>query len=588
MNLEYIVENQLFLVCHLMTADQFVGFCKDRGIQTSLDHLEQLEKQGLIYPIARIRKPKIKIKVEYSDDRSQYTVLEILQEDELWVGEIIEEFSHFQFEHGYSKEWLDNGYIWDPRDVPFQKWDSFYDISKGYKELFIESYYSLFQCYSLHIWQSQNTSTIGYEWLDGYNKDDFVNLFQNLKNIAEKSISSTKLSDFWKHVELTSNICQIISNRYYPRTQTDQRTIQVLSVGNDEDWWYKYQQQWSIQSFVKDQNTDIAILRELHSRIRHSAQYTDPLEAWYELVNFVSVEQKKKLKGKALLAQTFYQMEMMLRFLIEELSGEKLPLPNEDPSWKRENFYGEGVIENSLKYLELLTNRYHLNPKPKLILVVEGHGEYKHIPRLAKDLFGIDFSKASIEMYNLMGITNFEGDKKDKAKGGALLKFIDSYHSRQTIVFVILDNEGNVQQIKNKLTLTQSTLNPERKITTDSNIHIWNKDIESDNFSHKQIADALSKLAKSPNLFTEKDVTISFSKNKNLEQLFSLKKGSGWNKIELLGILFDSIKNSGDKTTIGNYPIVKVIEKVIRLANLNHQPITQRSYQKNQKSGYLG
>jgi hypothetical protein len=292
------------------------------------------------------------------------------------------------------------------------------------------------------------------------------------------------------------------------------------------------------------------------------------------------VDQKKKLKGKALFAQTLYSMEHMLRLFYEELTGNKLLSPDESPSWKKfcwddvpgndsrklleylqthhdidwaksaeisksddgkvicivkdensaeimldekkekatlkisdgrthdlevkkennkqniyDNFFGGGVTQNELQNLEFLTNQYHLNPRPKLILVVEGNGESEQFPRLAKELFGYSFPQVGIEVVNIQGVGNFTGKQKTD-KYGALERFIDDYHNRQTVVFVVLDDEGRVSKIKDELLKAHSKYYPNRMVTKEEYIHVWDKkNIEFDNFSHDEIARAMTKLS---------------------------------------------------------------------------------------------
>ena len=52
-NLKYVIENEFFIICPFLPTDYFIQYCKDRGIQTSRKQLEQFEKLGIFYPIAR-------------------------------------------------------------------------------------------------------------------------------------------------------------------------------------------------------------------------------------------------------------------------------------------------------------------------------------------------------------------------------------------------------------------------------------------------------------------------------------------------------------------------------------------------------
>ena len=65
-------------------------------------------------------------------------------------------------------------------------------------------------------------------------------------------------------------------------------------------------------------------VERLQRIIAGHAKHVDPLEKWYELVGFVAVSQKKKLEDDALLAQSLYSMEHMLRLFYEDLTGNRL------------------------------------------------------------------------------------------------------------------------------------------------------------------------------------------------------------------------------------------------------------------------
>ncbi|MBR9683039.1 hypothetical protein GOV03_00690 [Candidatus Woesearchaeota archaeon] len=51
-NLKYLIENECFITCQPLSTDRFVSYCKELGIHTSKEHLEQFEKLGIFYPIA--------------------------------------------------------------------------------------------------------------------------------------------------------------------------------------------------------------------------------------------------------------------------------------------------------------------------------------------------------------------------------------------------------------------------------------------------------------------------------------------------------------------------------------------------------
>src|SRR4030042_6211454 len=125
-SLQKLIEKEYFICCSLLTTDQFISYCKNRSIDTSRQQLEQFEKLGIFFPIARVKKPKLKIKIEYFENRTRCKDLGVLEDGEKWQGDVEEEYAHFLFEKNYAENWLKDGILWDPRTRDFEEWDSFY------------------------------------------------------------------------------------------------------------------------------------------------------------------------------------------------------------------------------------------------------------------------------------------------------------------------------------------------------------------------------------------------------------------------------------------------------------------------------
>lgn len=547
-SLKKLIKHESFVLCPFVTTDQFISYCKERSIRTSKQQLEQFEGLGLFFPVARVKFPKIKIKVEIDRELNQSKHFGVLGEEEEWDGDIEEKYAGFGWTNNYAESWFKEGLLWDPSTVEFQEWKSFRDKDRY---LQIESYYSIFQCYALYnLKRATEIRAHAEDWFV-YDDQKQNKVAKRTFELAEALIESLKETGI--RGEKAPLLCQIISNRFFPETQTDQRNIS-LSVpisfpGVYRGWkwgWDEYCDTWDAKSLLKDLDLTIDDIKNIHERLSLDAQWIDPLEHWYALVSFVALDHKEKLRGAALLAQTFYSMEHMLRLFYKKLTGENLFAPNESYGWNPDKYHGDGVSQNKLKYLEFLANQYHLNPRPNLILIVEGNGEEEQLPRLSDELFGYSFSTLGIEIINVQGVGNFTGQKKTD-KYGALEKFIDYYHNRQTIVFVILDNEGRAQTVKNKLTGATSKFNTNRFLTKPEYIHLWEKKtIEFENFSDNEIAQALSEISNGGYAFSSDQIADCYSqldagKSDPISRLFKEKMGSGLNKRELLGILFGYI-----------------------------------------------
>ena len=594
-SLEYIFNNEHFIVCPFLTTDRFISYCKDRGIQTSLEQLERFEQLGIFYPLARVKYPKLKIKVEYSADGSTYRDLGQLKEGEEWSGDVREEHAGFWFDKDYAKEWLEEGLLWNPRSRPFQAWSTFID-DEGERE--IESFYSIFQCYPLHtLIRHMKFTYLGADIFVSQSNEKLDTFIAWILNWSNQIVSDYRKNGLRE--DFIASICQIISNRYYPKTQTDRRTITITTSGRPfvtSEWkWTDYCRNWNVKSVLSELGVSADELEHVYEHVAFDAEHIDPLDNWYELVTFVSVEEKRRLKGDALLAQTLYSMEHMLKMFYEEVTGKELCHPFEK-ELDLGRYFGEGNPLNELKLLEYLTNRYHLNPKPKLILVVEGNGEYAQFPRLAEKLFGLSFARLGIEIINIAGVGNFTGDKRSE-KYGALERFIDDYHNRQTLVFVILDNEGRVLNIKERITKARSKYYPKRTITKSEYVHVWNKNIEFDNFSHDEIARAMTEVSEGRYAFQAKEIKECDEKftpqaGDLLSKLYKERVRYDLPKPKLLEVLFGHIlaspKNEFDKNKKAKRHVVELIQKVCRLASRNFQPIFYSRWEENQESGYIG
>ena len=256
--------------------------------------------------------------------------------------------------------------------------------------------------------------------------------------------------------------------------------------------------------------------------------------------------------------------------------------------------FGTLMISYDLRYLEFLANEFKVNPRPRLMLLVEGNGEFEQFPRLAAELFGVRLSKLRIGLINLQGVEGFTGRKRADPYG-ALEKLIDHYHYLQTIVFVVLDDEARVGTIKQRLIGARSKFYPNRMVTKDEYIRLWQKNVEFDNFTHAEIAQGMTAVADGAYVFTEAEIADCEQRfgreGDTLSKLYRAKISHDLVKPELLKILFDyAIAEpemvAGDRRV--TRPVVEVIDTVIDLAIHNHPPSYLDAWEQTQNSDWLG
>jgi hypothetical protein len=447
LDLDYLISNNHLTFCPLEPTDSFVAFCIDRGIQTSREQLTVLQELNWFNPIATVRQ-------------------------------------HHKPIFEAEAEWLiKSGDIWDParsnetqkRGQLFLPWP---DLRKGPIGQLVENVYSVFQCYSLYrVLKRTRIGEIRAESWVFYNKNHIEKLLLSFQARAAE-IDSIHQDN---RLDLIARVCQIISTRYFPHARSNKRYLSFPCEPSLNGWnWWDYSEQWDAPAVLAQLNLQISDIKESWLSITEDLKVIDPLENWAELLSFVSVDKRDELKGSALFAHTLRSMRDMLSMFYADLTE-----PVED------EILGE---ENTSQQLQYLLTQYSLNPRPSVILIVEGHGEAEQFPRFAEEILKASFSRLEIEVTNLEGIGAFTGSKKND-KYGALERFIDFNHHNETLVFIILDNEGRAAEIKRNLVQKQSRYFGKRTVTREEYIFLWESSIEFANFTNEEIATALTELS---------------------------------------------------------------------------------------------
>lgn len=246
-------------------------------------------------------------------------------------------------------------------------------------------------------------------------------------------------------------------------------------------------------------------------------------------------------------------------------------------------FILNGFSDNKLfKYNELyyLSNRFGLDYQPRVVLFVEGKTEEIILPKIFKWYYTHP-ENIGIKIINVKGVSKyFDGmitlkDKNNKYKKKAISNFMNliSYNLSQWQIIPIFigDNENNIKDMLNS------------GLSIEYNFHkyplpnrwkkIWRKDLELDNFTNEEIARAISEVIEKN--ITSQDMKNVRQNNMGISKVDESVKAPG-NKIKIAEKLFDNLFNSykSDKNKdILERPIFKILEDIIDIANLNHQPV---------------
>lgn len=559
-----ILERGGVVTCRLLNTDRFLKFCRDRSLSLTRERLARLEQLQLFRPIFRVRTPP-----------SITLPLSIPMQGGL--------------------DWFERGWAWDTTEI-----DHVYDVP-NLNDRTQEGYYSMFQIDHLELVLTSTTLTVE---MDAFlnqpsprKPPDWAAAGRRWTDLFRDLISDLKPHEYRPAVAL---LCQFISDRYYPQTNGDQRTINVPTRPRfySDQWISVFSRNWDWHSYVRAWDPKVAVqlfqltpekLRHAYEGLAHSQAHCDPLERWYLLTQFIVPRERQRLKGDALRAETLRSGAHMLRLLYRELYGEDLAHPNEIGRSGGTPVPEVEVRKDTRRYLEFVANRFGVNPQPKLALIVEGMSEEVAVSVIFERYFGASLGTFGIELIVLGGVDAATGAKEDRFR--AILRLIDYLHHHQTITFLILDNERYARRLKAAAKDQKSIHHRRRYVTRPEYIKIWKTSYEFENFSPTEIAAALTQLLGKKARFTGQEIegckSIGGTRVQSLEQLYEQRTGKKLIKPDLSHALVSAMLLP-TRRSVRNRPIIRTLERVAQLAARNPLPTMQELWEKNQGSKYLG
>lgn len=192
-----IVESGAIIACPVLRTGRFIDYCKGRGLSVNAERLLRFEQLGLFRPIFRVKTPPRDAPPFYVPIRR-------------------------------GNNWFRLGWAWDatrPRRN--------HSLPTGNGEE-SEAYYSVFQLDALALAISEMTLSVHLDDLLLSKREiDWSARGKRWMEFAEQTRELTSGHDFRAAIPL---LCQYISNAYYPRTQTDQRTVRVGLPSYSDDW----------------------------------------------------------------------------------------------------------------------------------------------------------------------------------------------------------------------------------------------------------------------------------------------------------------------------------------------------------------
>ena len=558
-----IVEGGAMFCCMLMNTKKFIKFCRDCGIRISHQRLLRLEQLGVFAPLFQVQAPK-------------------------------ESVNPFRIPPGTSDNWFTKGWAIDTSAVPSNH------IVPDRADKRCEGYYSMFQIYHLNVVLDRLNIPFDLESFIDWPESQSINREERMVQLAKDGVQFLKRAQFLKNFQnfrIISLLCQHISNRYFPATQTDMRMMNIplksryyddawISVNLSIENWLHEMEYWNPQEIKTLYNITSENLKQAYETLSVTQARLDPIEHWYELTQFIAVDSRKRLKGAALLSENMRYGAQMLRLFYKDLYKSDLPHYNEVSRSIFIHLPETSVRKDARCYLEAIANRFNVNPQPRLCLFVEGQTEKTAIEYIFEKYYEIHHGKYGIEIICLNGVDNATGGKRDRF--GGIIRLIDYLHEHQTVTFLILDNENRAKTLQKRLGKEHSIHDRRRHVTKKELIEILDNSFEFDNFSRNEIAVALTELAPDNITFSEEDVAHpegSLNHGSSLGSVYKKKANCGLNKIKLAKILIDKALISG---SIANTKIIKILNKVKEIVSDNYLPVCQAMREINLNSGYYG
>ena len=475
-DLARIIMKNPFPQTSLQDEGRFLRFLEERGIRIRLENLEWFEEMALLYPIVRIIRPTYPWKkVRRIENGVTKEYLQPLERGEAYDGEIVEKYGAIgNVTYGLENYFNQNLVVFPSKEF-FKPWKEY---RKGYEETAF-AYYHTYQVIQVKEIMSSVTFSVWYKaFLSKEGKEPNL---ENLNKIYEVKLKILpgKLKDFQKLIRLLL----LIQDRYLP-------FIRKRFVGNGfaftNSWekWFDWRDKFDPQAVLEQSNYTIEEIKNWRRYFAAQARFIDPLKQWFIIIRHISYAKREKLKGNALLAQDYYEIVDLLGEFLFDLTGETQPDADDlfdarHGSWKKEWYGQERLDYENHEVLKRVLDEYGINPKDKLLLILEGPTENEAVPIIARAM-QIDFEKLGIRIMPLGGVGEASPERCQK-----LLEYL-ALSSSFPVPYIILDNDEQVREILKKY---------KSKLVNPNNYRIWDAEFEQDNFTEDEIIVAVKKQA---------------------------------------------------------------------------------------------
>ncbi len=463
--LKRFIEKEQYQQNSLLSVDEFISYCKKRGIETNEQELEFFESEGLLYPFIRIDRPIdaeewIKFYNEYGIIYCR-PAAEGLKEGEREIEKYWHRYySSYNFCDRNKEmliEWIDKDYLYDPSTKAFQKWSSFKGEEIGSDRDKIVSLYISYQIYildiskkvfSININLARDRPVVSSSIVGGYcmstsngsftlNKiDDFCSELKRVSEMcgfekffdleAKKSAVKKEIRKFNPILELLVSI----QNVYAPYGRSDAKRMRLICSSFDEDTWEDKKRNFNANSELEFSNVnirDVFYFYQILSQKSIDLMGDGRAHDWIQLWKNIRWDKKDLLKGNSRLGIEYVQWALMLKNFIEDHLGREIldidevvrtdidyalninPCEIQPGSNLRGNRNyrlsddDKSYYNHIYKRLFFLANDFGLDYQPRVIVLVEGATEEAVLPKFFEWCCGKP-EYFGIEILNFRGV----------------------------------------------------------------------------------------------------------------------------------------------------------------------------------------
>lgn len=452
--LRRFIEGEKYLQNKPMETDNFIRFCEERGIITNKKELEFFEKEGLLFPIIRIRRPIGEwewIEFERDGDTFSRPAEYGLNDGEKEVKKYNRfYYSSYGFDENFEEtllNWFESDILYDPSKKPFQKWSSFEGEQLMLSKQEVVSCYSSFQIYWLDILkrsysininlagEKMEVSTQGpdffhrfiiKECFDAENLDEIViklndknsdtTLFKSYFNY-EKSKSALDAS--YKYFDLIFEFMLSIQSVYTPYGRSSAKSITYTSDNPlKPEKWVEVQKNFDPRKELETLDLDIKLVVYWYQLFSTKAMKLlgGGRDSWIQLVKNIKWSKKDRLEGDIRLGIEYLGWALMIKRFIEDYLGREIldiddsdtviidSILDFDPSnlrWRRTRYFdvndNKDYYDDMYKRLFYYSNYFGLDYQPRVMVLVEGYTEEHVLPKVFEwgsykpDNHGIEF-----------------------------------------------------------------------------------------------------------------------------------------------------------------------------------------------------